>query len=294
VAVTDGSGRYRIINLPPGSYVVRFVLPGFTGVERQGIQLSGSFAATVNAELQVGGLEETITVSSESPLIDTQNVGQQRVMTREVLELIPVGRNAHNVGLLLPGVTMSQGSTNDVGGTGEPAITYSLASHGSRRQDQSLTQSGMRITGLSREGYSIQGPVNNVATQEMVYDTVGAAIESLVGGVVINYIPREGGNAFGGTFYFSQAFASLQSSNLTQRLKDAGLRAPGSIRKNFEINAGAGGPIVRDKLWLFLTGRHAVQSNYVTDQFFAILFQLLLSTHIIEHGYDAWFFADLD
>ena len=268
VAATDGSGRYRIINLPPGAYVVRFVLPGFTVVERQGIELSGSFAATVNAELAVGSLEDTITVTGESPIIDAQNVAQQRVMNREILDLIPVGRTAHDVGILLPGVTMAQGAT-DVGGTGTPAITYSLASHGSRRQDQAITQGGMRITGLSREGYSIQGPVNNVATQEFVYDTAGASIESLVGGVVINYVPREGGNSYKGTVYFSKAPASLQSSNLTQRLKDAGLRAPGFIKQNYDINGGIGGPVMRDRLWFFLTGRFAVQSNYVTDQFFS-------------------------
>ena len=267
-AVTDGSGRYRITSLPPGQYVVRFTLPGFTTVDRPGIQLSGSFAATVNAEMPVGTLEDSITVTGETPIIDAQNVAQQRVMNREILDLIPVGRTAHDVGILLPGVTMAQGAT-DVGGTGSPAITYSLASHGSRRQDQAITQGGMRITGLSREGYSIQGPVNNVATQEFVYDTAGASIESLVGGVVINYVPREGGNTYRGTVYFSTAPASLQSSNLTQRLKDAGLRAPGTIKRNYDINAGAGGAIMRDKLWFFLTARHAVQSNYVADQFFA-------------------------
>jgi hypothetical protein len=266
--VTDGGGRYRIINLPPGTYLVRFVLAGFAAVERPGIQLSGSFAATVNGELSVGSLEDTITVTGATPIIDTQNVAQQRVMNREVLDLIPVGRTAHDVGILLPGVTMAQGAT-DAGGTVSPAITYSLASHGSRRQDQAITQSGMRITGLSREGYSIQGPVNNVATQEFVYDTAGASIESLVGGVVINYIPREGGNTYRGTAYFSTAPASLQSSNLTQRLRDAGLRSPDSIKRNFDVNVGAGGPLMQDKLWFFLTGRYAVQSNYVSDQFFA-------------------------
>jgi len=72
-AVTDGSGQYRIIDLLPGTYSVAFTLPGFTTVRREGIELTGSFAASINAELKVGSLEETITVTSESPTVDVQN-----------------------------------------------------------------------------------------------------------------------------------------------------------------------------------------------------------------------------
>jgi hypothetical protein len=81
-AVTDGAGQYKIVNLLPGSYEVTFALPGFSSVKRQGIELTTDFTANVNAEMKVGAVEETITVSGASPLVDVQSVSTQRVATR--------------------------------------------------------------------------------------------------------------------------------------------------------------------------------------------------------------------
>ena len=83
--VTDGAGQYKIVNLVPGVYTVTFTLTGFNTVKREGIELTSSFTATVNADMRVGSLEETITVSGESPTVDVQNVTQQQVMTRDVI-----------------------------------------------------------------------------------------------------------------------------------------------------------------------------------------------------------------
>jgi len=91
-AVTDAQGRFNIVNLRPGTYVVTFSLPGFNSVKREGIQLTAGFTAAVNADMQVGALEETITVSGETPLIDTQNTRQQKVLSSELLEALPSGQ----------------------------------------------------------------------------------------------------------------------------------------------------------------------------------------------------------
>ena len=115
VAVTDGQGVYRIVDLRPGAYTVTFTLPGFSTVRREGIQLTAAFTATVNAEMRVGSLEETITVTGEAPVVDVQNVTQQTVMTRDVIDSIPVGtRSVTALGVLIPGVTTI---SQDVGGT---------------------------------------------------------------------------------------------------------------------------------------------------------------------------------
>ena len=81
-AVTDGSGQYRIVDLLPGTYTVAFTLPGFSTVRREGVEVTGSFAATINADLKLGTLEETITVTGETPTVDVQNSLRQTVLSK--------------------------------------------------------------------------------------------------------------------------------------------------------------------------------------------------------------------
>src|SRR5262245_57421600 len=110
--VTDGSGNYKIENLRPGTYTVTFTLTGFNTVKREGIELTGSFVANVTVDMKVGALEETITVTGETPLVDIQSTARQRVLSNDVIEAIPTGRSYYSLGVLLPGVTSS---TQDVG-----------------------------------------------------------------------------------------------------------------------------------------------------------------------------------
>ena len=127
--VSDGEGQYKIIELRPGTYAVTFTLPGFSVVKREGIELTTGFTATVNAELKVGQVSETITVSGQSPIVDTQNTRQSVVMTRDVIDTVPSGRTFQNLGVLIPGVVSGQvvgtGVTQDVGGqTGQNFMTW--------------------------------------------------------------------------------------------------------------------------------------------------------------------------
>src|SRR5262245_1467185 len=90
--VTDDQGQYKIVDLRPGTYTVTFSLAGFNTVRREGLELPTGFTATANAELRVGAIEETVTVSGASPVVDTHSVRQQNVLAREVLDAVPSGR----------------------------------------------------------------------------------------------------------------------------------------------------------------------------------------------------------
>ena len=137
-AVSDGQGQYKIVDLVPGQYTVTFTLTGFSPLKREGIELSAAFTATVNVELRVGALEETVTVSGQSPMIDTQNIIQQKVITRQLLDAVPSSRS--NFAALTPGASKS----TDVGGSNGTDSGSTFTIHGSRSGDVRRLIDGMR------------------------------------------------------------------------------------------------------------------------------------------------------
>src|SRR5688572_12983662 len=124
-STTDSTGQFRIVDLQPGSYTVTFTLTGFNVVKREAIELTGSFTALVNAEMPLGSLEETITVTGESPIVDVQSTRRQQVLERDVISAIPTGRNYYGLAVLVPGITTA---TNDVGGIRSEEHTSELQS----------------------------------------------------------------------------------------------------------------------------------------------------------------------
>lgn len=245
--VTDDSGHYRIENLRPGAYVVTFALAGFLTVQRQGVELAGSFTATINVELRVGALEETIIVTGESPVVDVQNVTQQRVVDPEAIAALPTGRSDRALGALIPGVVGGQDG-------GIPGVQGGLTVHGSGAG--TIMQSGVAITqGFGTNGSNNSLP-NMVSLQEVSYDISAGSAEMTVGGVRINFTPKDGGNTFNGTLFGAFANHSMQGNNYSKALQDAGLRAPSTLDQMWEVNPGFGGPIKRDTLWFYASYRH--------------------------------------
>jgi hypothetical protein len=258
--VTDGNGQYRIVDLRPGAYTVTFTLPGFSTVKREGIELTGTFVATVNAELRVGALEETITVTGETPVVDVQSTTQQRVLTQEIVEAVPGNRVPAFMASLVPGITIT---TQDVGGTsGNPVAGAGMTTHGSRITDIRTMANGVSVQSLET-GSSAQGVPNMLIYQEVTIDSSSSSAEQGLGGVQINLIPREGGNTVRGTNIVSFANEDMQGSNLSEDLVARGLRTPNSIKKNWDVNPAVGGPIRRDKIWFFFSGRYNGADNYV-------------------------------
>jgi hypothetical protein len=256
--VTDSAGRYAIISLRPGDYVVTFSLPGFKTVRREGIVLEGAFAATVNADLEVGALEETITVTGASPVVDLQSTQNQFVINREVLETLPAARTIQGGASLVPGVNFySQG------------FVSVMSVHGSSTSDQRIYQDGMRI-GQNLTGTGSQGNgtgVNDLGSEELVYDAGAQSAETALGGVRMDSIPKEGGNRFSGTSRFFFSNGSLQDDNVPDNLRQF-IREGDELKALWNTNSTLGGPVQQDRLWFFTAFRVSKSDTYVANMYF--------------------------
>jgi len=276
VGVTDGSGLYRVENLRPGIYLVTFSLAGFSTVKREGIEITSDFTATVNAELKVGTLQETITVTGESPVVDTQSITQRTVMTREVLDTIPTGRNIQAIGIMIPGTSLSLGGggalSRDVGGSAGMQQSP-LILRGST--DAVQTIEGMRLNNLEANGSYSGVYWNDGSFQELSYVTGADSAEMAQGGVRINMVPRDGGNSFRGSVFGNYTGDGWQANNLRDNLRGSLSFNPNNritnvsmIQKIWDFNPGFGGPIARDKLWFYGTFRHWGVEKTVVDSYY--------------------------
>ena len=268
--VTDGSGQFRVVDLRPGTYVVTFTLSGFSTVRREGIELTGSFVATVDIDMKVGALAETITVSGESPIIDVQRSTQQRVFDTQVIEAIPAGRSHIDLVVLIPGLAAAQpgrGGLADVGGTNNLQNT-TFQIHGGRTSDTRLQLDGVRLGNVLSGGEFSNFVPDTGSTQEITVDYAAVSAEQPFGGLRIDLIPREGGNAVKGTIFATGVNSAWQGSNLTQSLKDRGLPDPNEMKRAYDVNPSVGGPLMRDKLWFYTSARWQVNQNYIAGLYY--------------------------
>jgi len=248
-AVTDGSGQYRIVDLRPGVYSVTFTLTGFNTVKREGIELTGTFTSTVNADLRVGSLEETITVTGESPIVDVQSVRRQTTVDGDVIASLPTSRSYGALFQLVPAVT---GGSRDV--LTRPGLVV-FGGPGGRGTEGRLQVDGLGV-GAPLSGGGVSGYLPDIANaQEVTFTTSGGLGEAEVGGPTMNIVPKTGGNTVRGTIYAAGVNNALVGSNYTDELRAAGLRTPGELLKLWDINGGVGGPIKKDRVWYFVNSR---------------------------------------
>ena len=283
---TDDSGRYAITNLRPGTYSITFGLPGFNTVQRDGIILESDFTAPINAEMRVGAIEETITVAAESPVVDVQSITARIVMTRDVLDAMPTGRNIQAVGIMIPGTSLSLGGggalSRDVGGSGNLQQSP-LQYRGSN--DTVQTVEGMRLNNLCAQGQFSGVYWNDNSFQEISYVTGADSAEMGQGGMRVNMVPRDGGNSFRGSVfgnYAGESFASdnCQAPGLNQPCAKSKLSGDltynpnnrltnvSNIQKIWDFNPVIGGPIKRDRLWFNYTFRHYGVEKTVADSYY--------------------------
>src|SRR5262245_26503897 len=285
-AVTDGAGRFSITSLRTGTYSVTFTLPGFNTVKRDGVELTSDFTATINTEMKVGAIEETITVAAESPLVDVQSITARTVMTRDVMDTIPTGRNIQAVGILIPGTSLAVGGggalSRDVGGSGNLQQSP-LQYRGSG--DTVQTIEGLRLNNLCAQGAYSGVYWNDASFEEFSYVTGADSAEMGQGGMRVNMVPKDGGNSFRGMFLGNWAAEGFTSDNcgspgvnqFCTRSNLSGsktfnvnntLTNVDEIQKIWDVNPQVGGPIMKDKLWFYYTFRHWGSEKTKTDAYF--------------------------
>src|SRR5262245_34817286 len=221
--VTNGSGQYSIEDLRPGSYTVTFTLPGFSPFKREGVELAGAFIATVNADMKAGGLSEAVTVTAETPLVDTTSTRDQQVISGVTVGEIPTSRQYSAFTHLIPAINVQQ---NDFEGT-NPALYSVFQIHGGRRNEGQVLVDGMNG---GYQGMGVSGYVPEVGnSQEVVFSLSGGLGEATTGGPQMNIIGKQGGNRFAGGFFISGTGSKFQGNNLTPEITAKGLTATGNI-----------------------------------------------------------------
>ncbi len=251
-AVTDSEGQYKLLNLTPGTFTVTFSLEGFSTVKREGVELSANFTASVNAEMKVGALEESITVSGAAPLVDIQNTVQAKTLSSTLLQTVPSSGGIAAYIALTPAVNLPPAG-QDVGGSAGEQRVGAASVHGTLGADMRLLMDGMRYNSAEGGGRGIFP--NPAASSEINMELGSNSAESELGGVQVNLIPKSGGNAFSAFGYATATGKGMQSDNLTAALKARGLTSASKVNDIFDGQANIGGPIKKDKLWFFSAHR---------------------------------------
>src|SRR5687767_6988125 len=247
---TNGVGQYSIQDLRPGIYSVTFALQGFTTTRRDGIELTGTFIATINGDLRVGGVTETVTVSGEAPVVDVTSARTEQTIDGKTVSEIPTSRLYSSLTQLVPALNV-QG--NDVGGSqGNVFSVFQI--HGGRRNEGQVLVDGMSggYQGMGVSGYTPE--VGNA--QEIVFSLSGGLGEATTGGPQLNIIGKSGSNQFAGSFFINGSGSAMVANNLDADLIARGLSTPLKPKQLWDINPSFGGPIKRDRLWFFATYRY--------------------------------------
>ncbi|MBM3779034.1 MAG: TonB-dependent receptor [Acidimicrobiia bacterium] len=268
--VSGADGRYTLVSLAPGTYVVEFALPGFRTVRREGVQLSAGFTANIAAQMAVGGVEETVTVTGATPTVDVRNVRTQSVLDDETLNVLPNAQNVSSFSALTLGVNVSgnSGGGVDIGGTGGEMGTASV--HNNRANDMKISQEGMNTNNTmgSNGGVMHFGQHYNMeGVSEVVLASNGMTADTETAGLQINYIPKDGGNTFSASGRATFTNEDFQSNNLTSELTSRGATTPGSVKQIYDYGVSLGGPVQQNRLWFFTAHRWWNSEQYSPGSF---------------------------
>ena len=244
-AVTDAEGNYRLVDLPSGSYHLTYELSGFSTFVRDDFRLPVGFVARVDVILKVGGIEESVTVSGQAPVVDVTTTAATVNFTTETLNELPRGRDLAFVYSMAPGVTMA--GVPDVGGS-NMADRQNIGGDGVFAQPK-LQVEGMDITLGNEQNSGVY--FNSDTLGEVQIKTSGNDAEVSVPGISMVAVIKSGGNTFHGNYNITNQPPQLQSDNLDDALRAQGLTATQPLKKFYDLSADLGGRVIKDKLWFY-------------------------------------------
>jgi hypothetical protein len=252
---TGDAGSYQLTSLPPGTYTVMYELTGFTALKREDIRIAVAQTTRLDVELSVGALQETVTVTGESPVVDVSSTTTQTNIDKDLYEAIPTGRNPWVMAGLVPGVVTGR---LDVGGT-EGMQQYNIEAFGSADSQKSFSIDGLKTNWGGGSGGATMQYYGFEMYEEYNMQTASGTAESDVSGVYMNMVTKSGGNRFNSDHNVYFMNDDLQTENIDDDLRRRlGLRegqqtgaAGNPIKISYDWSSTLGGPIKQDKAWFF-------------------------------------------
>jgi len=249
VVTTNGEGRYAIVDVRPGTYMITFTTDGFNAVKQQ-VQVPANVTVPVDAEMKPGAVGQTVEVRAQIATVDVENVAHPEVLTRSDIDALPTARNLQSVGSYIPSVHLNQ---PDVAGSQQIQQTY-MATHGNPAQHNIILMDGMLVNTTQGDG-QIQTYIDNELIQEATYQTSNVTVDASGGGVFVNLVPKDGGNTLHGEFFGAYIPSQFVGSSIDQGLLSRGIAAQSKITQIQDFDGSLGGPLKKDKLWFLLSGR---------------------------------------
>src|SRR5262245_42707697 len=248
-AISDAAGQYRIESLLPGTYTVTFKLAGFSTLKRDDVVLSGAGVIKIDGEMKVGEIAETVTVTAESPVVDVQSTRRAVTLDNETMRNLPSVRSYSYLLTAVPGM---QPNITDVN-TGPVFAIFPV--HGGRGVESRLTVEGLNISNPPGGNQPPNYTADIGNSVEVTVMTAGGLGEFETAGVQMNIVPKQGGNRMSGLIATSGFSKNMQSNNYSADLQARGAGAPNPTYHVYDFNAAVGGPILKDKLWYFVSVR---------------------------------------
>ena len=260
--ISNERGEYRLSPLPPGVHTLTFELPGFQSVKRDGLRLALGFTATVDQSLGLGTVQETVTVSGQSPLVDVTNPATSVDMSSESLEVLPTNRDGLKAFMgTMPGVR-----TNLDVGASSLSDTVQFRSYGQSGQSWQMLEGIMFST--PNAGGANGSHIDFNALDSTRVQTVGSSAEMPRRGIMLDAVMKSGGNEFHGETVVYGSTGAFESTNLSPELQAAGVTATPELHKLWDVSASAGGRIIPNKLWFFAAVRSTGFDREIFDAFY--------------------------
>src|SRR2546425_10316842 len=232
--VTNENGRYTIVDVRPGLYTITFTLPGFSTVKQE-VTVPANVSVPVDAEMTVGAVGGTVTVEARVATVDIETTVRPQVLTPTDMDALPTARNPQAMGSYTPGVHLN---LPDGGGSQQIEQTY-MISHGNPSSRDTYLLDGMMVNTMQNDG-QIQIYIDNALMQEVTYNNANNSVEVTGGGVVANFVPRDGGNEPHGNLFLGWIPSRLPATNPAQRLRARGLTGQSPLQRIEDFDGSLG------------------------------------------------------